>query len=75
MSHKTTEDDIKLANIMRSAGFPYTAKYIELFGYREVNPLFTRGANEQTEAFYKRCVEERHPWYFYMDPPEEGDLY
>lgn len=75
MSHITTEMDKKIADMLRNLGFPYTAQYIELFGYEEINPWFTRGANERTEAFYKRCVEERHPWYFYYDPPEEGDLY
>ena len=61
-----------MANVMRKAGFPHTADYILMFGVDNMNPWFINGANEETELFYKRCVEEKHPWDYYMDAPEES---
>ena len=72
---KTTEQDKLLAEVVRGSGFPQLAAYIEMFGAKNTNPWFWRGSNEKTEAFYKKCVEEKHPWDFYMDaPPEKAEL-
>ena len=67
-------NDDMIAGAMRKAGFPYTADYILMFGRDKMNPWFINGANEKTEQFYKRCVEEKHPWDYYMDAPDEGAI-
>lgn len=59
-----------IASSLKEEGFEYTAKYVEMFGYDNMNPAFVQGANSQTEKFYKRCVEEGHPWDWYFDFPE-----
>ena len=65
-----SQNDKEIAELVRKAGYPYTADYIEMFGQKQMNPWFTRGANEKTELFYKRCVEEQHPWDYYVDGPD-----
>ncbi len=63
--------DNYMADMMRKRGFPYTADYIEMFGMDNMNPWFRNGANEKTEAFYKQCVEEKRPWDYFIDPPDD----
>lgn len=57
-----------LASHVRESGFEYAAQYIETFG-KNLNPWFWDGMDDYTEEFYKRCVEEKHPWDYYVDPP------
>ncbi len=68
---KLTQRDKAIADLMREQGFPHTADYIGMFGAGNMNPWF-RKPDEKTEAFYKRCVDEKHPWDYYVDPPKEG---
>ena len=74
MSHTPTDLDKKVAGQMKKLGFHYTAKYIEKFGVDNMNPWFTKGVTDASESFYKKCVEENHPWDYYDDPPEPGDI-
>lgn len=54
----------------REMGFEYTARYLEMFGMRATDPGFTRGINDSAEEFYKKCVEEGHPYNWYHQYPE-----
>ena len=75
MGYRITDTDKKTAKIMREAGYEYTAAYIEMFGGDMMNPWFWNGANDKTETFYKKCVEEGHPWNYYVDePPKDAAL-
>ena len=75
MAKRNPEKDKLIAEILREKGAPHLADYIEMFGSDNTNPWFWRGSNEKTEEFYKKCVEEKHPWDFYMDaPPEKAEL-
>lgn len=57
-------DEIFAAEFRRN-GYEYTAQYVEKFGMEKWEPSFRRGANQETEDFYKKCVEEGHPWDYY----------
>ena len=67
---KLTELDKQAAAVFRKKGFEYTARYVEMFGMEAWNPAFHQGANKETEAFYKNCVEEGHPYDWYFEFPE-----
>ena len=41
-----------------------------MFGMEAWNQAFHQGANKETEAFYKNCVEEGHPYDWYFEFPE-----
>ena len=68
------ERDKGLADILRKEGYPYTAEYVEKFGVGNMNPNFWGPMNEKKEEFYKRCVEEGHPWDYYVEEPPEGAI-
>lgn len=74
MSRILTGEEKVLIKQLKKLGLHYQARYIEMFGEENLNPWFIRGGNEATESFYKMCVEEKHPWDFYVDPPEEDDI-
>lgn len=71
MARKVSEIDKELADALRKSGFPYKAKYVEMFGSDNMNPWFWGKTTKKEEAFYKTCVEEKHPWDYYVDPPED----
>ena len=62
----------KLAEIARERGLIWTAKYMEMFPGSWC-PAFFQGANKETEAFYKMCVEEGQPWDWLIELPEDVD--
>ena len=66
------ESNEATVDYFRRSGYEYAAQYVEMFGIRKLNPWFWHGMNERTEAFYKRCVEEKKPWDYYSDPPRKG---
>lgn len=67
------DDDFtkECAKILREEGFPWQAKYIETFD-GDLDPSYSwRKPNKASEAFYKICVEEGHPWDWYHEYPED----
>ena len=66
-----TELDKMVASLHRKRGFEYTARYVEMFGVDAWCPSFIRGANKETESFYKKCVEEGHPYDWYFEFPDQ----
>ena len=71
---KPSEADLYAAKMCRDLGFPYTAKYFEKYGLQNRSPWFFKGFSKESEAFYKKCVEEGHPWNYYQDDPEDAVL-
>lgn len=67
---KVSAADKMIADDFREQGFEYTARYVEMFGMEAWNPAFIKGASKETEAFYKDCVEEGHPYDWYFEFPE-----
>ena len=65
---------MEIVNFLRNQGFEYTAKYVEMFGSDNMNPNFWGKLDKEKEAFYKMCVEEKRPWDYFVDPPEEGTI-
>lgn len=71
MANLNEETRKKYADALREMGFPWQAKYIEKFG-DDLDPGYSwRKPNKQSEAFYKICVEEGHPWDWYHEYPED----
>ncbi len=64
-----TDYDKDLANALKEAGMPNTAAYIEMFG--DDLPSMWSWTTEKKEAFFKQCVEEKHPWDYYLDSDDE----
>lgn len=63
---------IKVASSeLRSKGYPYTAQYIEMFGGDNLCPSF-RKPSPEAEEFYRKCVEEGHPWDWYFEFPDDA---
>ena len=60
-----------LSAACREMGYEYSARYLELFGKRAMDPGFTHGINQAVEAFYKKCVEELHPYNWYHQYPKD----
>lgn len=54
-----------LSAAFREKGYEYSARYLEMFGKRAMDPGFHQGINQTVEAFYKKCVEEIHPYNWY----------
>ena len=69
---KSVEYDKSFLEAIKNSGLKYTAAYIERFG-SDLNPWFANGMGnrKRQEGFYKRCVEEGHPWDYYVDAPPE----
>lgn len=59
------------AETMRELGYEYTARYIETYGMRAWYPGFTHGVNREVEKFYRKCVEEGHPYNWYYPYPKD----
>ncbi len=75
MAKEASKRDRDIAKSLAENGQKHTADYVLMFGSDNMNPWLVRATADKREEFYKKCVEEQHPWYFYVDPPEEGDLY
>ncbi len=61
----------RIADILRKDGFPWQAQYIETFG-ADLDPGYSwRKPNQGSEAFYKMCCEEGHPWWWYHEYEED----
>lgn len=73
-----SEQEREAIKMLEECGLPYTAKYLEMFGLEDGgNPWFSNGRNnrERQEEFYKKCVEEGHPWDYYVEAsPEDAIL-
>ena len=72
MNGKKMNTDALIASKAREHGYEYTAKYIEMFGMKAWNPSFTKGLCGQAEEYYKKCVEEGHPYDWYIEYPEDA---
>lgn len=70
--YPVTEKDIVFAEQLRKEGFEYSARYVETFGKVLWNPAFCRGVTPQVEQFYKKCVDEGHPYDWYFEFPEDA---
>lgn len=66
-----TEIDKIVIETLKKRGFEYTAKYVEMFGRENMNPSYWFPC-KQSEKFYKKCVEEGHPWDWYFEFPEDS---
>lgn len=66
-----TDIDKIVAKNLKERGFEYTSKYVEMFGSTGMCPSF-RKPSKASEKFYKKCVEEGHPWDWYFQFPEES---
>lgn len=64
--------DEMAAEHLRKNGYPFTAKYIEMFGHDNLNPAFPKREADRAEEFYKKCVEEGHPWDWYYEFPDDS---
>jgi len=72
MANMSEETRRKMADVLREAGFPWQAAYVEMFG-ADLDPGYSwRPPNKGSETFYKKCVEEKHPWAWYHDYPEDA---
>lgn len=60
-----------LSATCREMGYEYSARYIEMFGKRAMDPGFYHGINQAAEKFYKKCVEELHPYNWYHQYPKD----
>lgn len=56
------QEDARYAEACREAGFPWKAKYIEMFGSEYLNPGFWEGDDDLTEEFYKKYVKKGKPY-------------
>lgn len=64
-----------IAEEFRNNGQPNTAAYVEKFGLNLSPWFYHLTPVEVKEAFYKRCVEEGHPWDWYQsDMPVDATL-
>jgi hypothetical protein len=69
------DETIKLlTKHLRDTGGEYKAQYIEKFGVDNLCPVFWNGNTKASEHFYKKCVEEGHPWDWYFDLPDYAIL-
>lgn len=55
---------------INSLGYPFTAKYVEKYGLDGLCPSFRKPSRE-AEEFYRKCVEEGHPWDWYFEFPDD----
>ena len=62
--------------MLKENGWTYTAKYMEIFDDGG-NPWFANGRmnKEAQEQFYKKCVEEGHPWDYYEEAPPDDAIF
>lgn len=71
MAKQNEDINKQIADTLRDMGFPWQAKYVEMFG-DNLDPGYSwRKPNKQSEAFYKICVEEGHPWDWYHEYPDD----
>ena len=70
---ETSKQSQEMAKILKSAGRPHTAEYIEMFGEKNLCPFFWRKPAKEQEAFYKKCVDEMRPWDYFIETPEGYD--
>ena len=70
------EEAVKaIAEEFRKNKQPNTAAYVEMFGLNLSPWFYHLTPVSEKEAFYKRCVEEGHPWDWYQsDVPEDATL-
>ncbi len=71
MARQMSDKDKALIEFLEDQGFKYTAKYVAKFGSDNMNPWFWGKQSQNAESFYKTCVEEGHPWDFYVDAPTD----